>query len=109
MGYRKIGVGLPAEAETLLFITMSRPALVSTSLLSNKYREIFPQKQSGQRVKLTTRLHLVPRVKVRGALSPLTLYVFMAWCIIGLWENFQYWCLSNLPLIVSFNLWNVIR
>jgi hypothetical protein len=32
-------------------------------------------------VKLTTHLHLVPRSRMRGAISPLPQYVFMVWLI----------------------------
>jgi len=31
-------------------------------------------------VKLTTLLHLVPKSRMRGAISPLLQYTFMAWC-----------------------------
>jgi hypothetical protein len=31
-------------------------------------------------MKLTTYFHLVPRSRIRGAIPPLVLYVFMAWC-----------------------------
>jgi hypothetical protein len=33
-------------------------------------------------MKLTTHLHLVPRSRMRGAISPLPQYVFMAWCLV---------------------------
>jgi hypothetical protein len=33
-------------------------------------------------VELTTHLHLVPRLKMRGAIPPLPRYVFMAWYLI---------------------------
>jgi hypothetical protein len=33
------------------------------------------------RVNLTTRLHLVPRLRMRGAVPPLPQYVFMEWCL----------------------------
>jgi hypothetical protein len=33
-------------------------------------------------VKLTTHLHLVPRSRIRGAISPFFKYAFMAWCSI---------------------------
>jgi hypothetical protein len=33
-------------------------------------------------VKLTTRLHLVPRLRIRGAIPPLSQYVFMACCLV---------------------------
>jgi hypothetical protein len=40
-------------------------------LLSSGYRRLFSQGQSGRGVKLTTHLHLVPRLLMRGAVPPL--------------------------------------
>jgi hypothetical protein len=31
-------------------------------------------------VKLTSHIHVVPRLSIRGAIPPLPQYVFMAWC-----------------------------
>jgi len=39
-------------------------------------------------VKLTTHPHLVPRSRMRGAMPPLTQYVFMAWCLVKHRDNF---------------------
>jgi hypothetical protein len=36
-------------------------------------------------VKLTTHLHLVPRLGIRGATPPLHQYLFMVWCLIKQW------------------------
>jgi hypothetical protein len=36
--------------------------------------------ESGWAVKLTTHFHLVVRSRMRGAIPPIRLYVFMAWC-----------------------------
>jgi len=33
-------------------------------------------------VKLTTHLHLVPRLKMRGAIHALPQYSFMTWCLV---------------------------
>jgi len=33
-------------------------------------------------VKLTTHLHLVPMLRMRGAIPPLSQYVFMAWYLV---------------------------
>jgi hypothetical protein len=33
-------------------------------------------------VKLTTYFHLVPRIRMRGAIPPLPEYVFTAWCLV---------------------------
>jgi len=37
--------------------------------------------QSGRGVKLTTHLHLVQSLRMHGAISPLSQWVFMAWCL----------------------------
>jgi len=52
------------------------------SLLSRGYRRFFLQGLSGRGVKLTTHLHLVPRSRMCGALSPLPPYFSMAWCLV---------------------------
>jgi hypothetical protein len=51
-------------------------------LLSNENWGLSPRKQSGRTMKLTTHLHLVPRLKMREAVPPLLQYVFIAWCLI---------------------------
>jgi len=38
--------------------------------------------KSGRGVKLTTYLHLVPRLRMRGAIQPLPQYVLMGWCLV---------------------------
>jgi hypothetical protein len=37
--------------------------------LSNRHWVLFPQGQNGWSMKVTTHLHIVPRLKIRGALS----------------------------------------
>jgi hypothetical protein len=51
------------------------------SLLSNGCRGLFPWKQSGRDLKLTTPLHLVPRLRIRG-IRPLPTPLSMVWCLI---------------------------
>jgi hypothetical protein len=52
------------------------------NLLSNGYRwGSFPE-LSGRGVKMATHLHLVQRLRMRGAIPPLSKHVFMAWCLI---------------------------
>jgi hypothetical protein len=46
-------------------------------------------------VKLTTHLHLVPRSRMRGAIPPLPLYVFMAWYLVKHRDSFTF---------ISFNM-----
>jgi hypothetical protein len=43
-------------------------------------RGSFPAGKAVGFVKLTTHLHLVPRSRIRGAVTPLPQNVFMAWC-----------------------------
>jgi len=45
--------------------------------LQTDCRGLFLQEISGWGVKVTTRLHLVPRLRLGGALRPLPLYAFM--------------------------------
>jgi hypothetical protein len=47
----------------------------------------FPEGQSGRDVTLTAQLHLVPRLKMCGAITPLPQYVFIAWCVIKQWVS----------------------
>jgi len=39
-------------------------------------------RRRGRGAKLTTHLHLVPRLRKRGAIPPLPQYVFMTWCLV---------------------------
>jgi len=41
------------------------------SLLPNGYRRLFPRRQSGRSVWLTTYIHLLPRLRIYGAIPPL--------------------------------------
>jgi hypothetical protein len=50
------------------------------SLSTNGYHGLLLWGQSGQGMKLTTHLHLVSRLRIRGATLPLPQYAFMAWC-----------------------------
>jgi len=43
--------------------------------------------ESGLGVKLTTHLHLVPKLRMRGGLCPLLQYVYMVWCLIKQWMS----------------------
>jgi hypothetical protein len=48
---------------------------------------------SGRGVKLTTHFHLVPRLRVSGAIPPLLQYTFMAWCSVKAQNNFTFYIL----------------
>jgi len=58
-----------------IFSSTPRPDRLSgpLSLVPNGYRELFSWGLSGQDVKMTTQ-------RMRGAIPPLSQYVFMAWC-----------------------------
>jgi hypothetical protein len=58
------------------------------SLLSMGTGGSFPGGKAAGGVKLTTYLHVVPRSRMRGAISPLTQYAFMAWCLVKQRDNF---------------------
>jgi hypothetical protein len=53
--------------------------------LSNRYRG----KAAGN-LKLTTYLHLAQRLRMRGSITPLPQYVFMAWCLVKHRDNFTF-------------------
>jgi hypothetical protein len=57
-------------------------------------------------VKLTTHLYLVPRSRISGAIPPLTLYVFMARCLIKHRDNFTFTVLLMHLHIKMIPNWN---
>jgi hypothetical protein len=65
------------ELGIFLFTTVSTPALGTTQMGT---RGFFPGGYSGPGLKLTTHLHIVPRSRMYGGISPLPQYAFMAWC-----------------------------
>jgi len=84
-----------------LFTTVSRSALGPPSLLSilpNGYQGLFPWVESGRCVKLTTHLHLAPRLSMRGAIHPFPQHVFMVLCLVNNRDNFN---LRVVPLEVT--------
>jgi hypothetical protein len=46
--------------------------------------------QSGRGVKLTTHLHLVPSLRMSGAITPLPQYDFVAWCLVKHRDKFTF-------------------
>jgi hypothetical protein len=67
-----------------LFATGSRPGLVSTQHpMQCVGGGVFPRGLIDPGVELTTHLHLVPRLRIRGAIPPFSQYVFMAWCLVN--------------------------
>jgi len=67
------GFRFPARAVKEFFFSTSRPdrLWIPTSLLYNGNRGLFSREKSDWGVKLTTLLHLVPRLRMRGAIPPL--------------------------------------
>jgi len=64
---------------------------ILSSLLSNGYQGLFPRRLSCQRVKLTTNLNLMPRVKMRGAIPTFLQHVFIALWLVKQWSVFTAW------------------
>jgi hypothetical protein len=62
----------------------------------------FTRGWSGQGVKLTTQLYLVPSLRKRGAIPQIPHYVFMAWCLIRQREI----CLLRQKLINKYYYWH---
>jgi hypothetical protein len=73
-----------------LFATASRP-------LSSAYEGLLPPGVKRRGVKLTTNLHLVQSLRMRGAILPLPQYVFMAWCSVKHRDN----CSFTLPILIQ--------
>jgi hypothetical protein len=59
------------QGQGVFFFSSSPPRpdrlCAPSSLLSDGYRRLFPREYSGESVKLTTHLHLVPSLRMRGA------------------------------------------
>jgi hypothetical protein len=75
----------PVGAGSFLLVTASRAALGPT----RPPVQWVPVAHS-LGVGLTTRLRLVPRSGMRGAVLPLPQCVFMAWCLVGHRDNFTF-------------------
>jgi hypothetical protein len=64
--------------EILPFITASRPILGPTPSPMQGVPGLLPRGYSSRTVKLTTHLHLVPKLRICGAIPTLPQHVFMA-------------------------------
>jgi len=65
-------------AGTKYFYRPNIPALEPIILLFYGYRGFFPGDKGGRSVKSTTLFHLAPKLRVSGAIPPLSLYAFKA-------------------------------
>jgi hypothetical protein len=63
----------------------------------------FPGVKAAGGVKLTTHLHLAPRLRMRVAISPIPQYVFMAWCLVKHRDNFTFTLLDILIEVWVFS------
>jgi hypothetical protein len=71
------------------------------SLLSNRYQGLLPWGQSYRGVKLTTHPHLVPRLRMRGAILPLPQYAFTTWCSVKAQGQFYLFLYLYFRLIIT--------
>jgi len=67
---------------------VSRPALGPTQPPSKWVPRALSQGQSGRGIKLTTHFHLVPRLRMRGAIPPLLIMSSWWRCLVKHKENF---------------------
>jgi hypothetical protein len=76
-------------------IACSRDSSVSTETRLRTERQGFNSRQvefflCGQDMKLATHLHLLPNLRMRGAIFVLSQYAFMGWCLIKHRDNFTF-------------------
>jgi hypothetical protein len=64
---------------TFLAVLILLVSMMWPSLLLNGYRRLFHRVQSGRGVGLTTRFHLVSRLRVGGVILLAPLYAFLTW------------------------------
>jgi hypothetical protein len=85
-----LGFDSRRELGIFLFTTASRMALGPTDPASYPVitRGSFPGGKATGGVKPTTHLHLVPKSRMHGAITPLPLYVFMEWCLVKHRDNY---------------------
>jgi len=63
-----------------LFIILSKPVIGPLQPLASRYWDSFPGVKQ-PKCEADHHLHLVPRLRVYGALHPQLLYTFMVWCL----------------------------
>jgi hypothetical protein len=76
-GLEELGFESLQEQETYLFSKRPKPAVRTTLRPKQWGTEFFSPEQCGQDVMLTTHLHLVPKLRISGALLLLPLDVFI--------------------------------
>jgi hypothetical protein len=89
------GVWFPVGEEFLLHYCVQTGSGVHSASYSKGSEEFFPQRWSGWGVKLTTLVHLEPRLRMCGAIlvyygDQLITDVSMAWRLISHWHNFTF-------------------
>jgi hypothetical protein len=75
-----LGFGSQRRPGIFLFTTASRTALWPTQSPIQWVPRALSLGIKGRNVNLATRLHLVPRSRMRGNIPPLPQYACMAWC-----------------------------
>jgi len=77
--------------EYFLFSTISRPALGPTRPpIQWLPGALIPKDKAARSMKLTTHLHLVPSLRMLGAILLLPQYVLMAWCLVKKRDTFTF-------------------
>jgi hypothetical protein len=89
----RVGWGFDSWQGLKLF---SHHRVQTTDLLSNGYQELLLWGQSCRGVKLTTHLHLVTRLRMRGAILALPQYAFITWYSLKIKHRDKFHLLSKM-------------
>lgn len=73
----RVSASFPCGRKDFLLLTTPRPTMRSTSLLYSEYWGL-----SGRGGKVMAHRYTVPSLRMRQAVHPILLHVFMAWCSI---------------------------
>ena len=65
------GIRIPAGVSDFLYSKMSKPALGPTQPRTKRVSGDHPEAESGRGVRLTSHLHLVPRLRLSGVIPAL--------------------------------------
>jgi hypothetical protein len=102
---RGVGVRVPVGARCVSFPRRPVRFWGPLGLVSSEYLGLFPRRQSGRGLKLTTHLQLFPRSRVRGSIHPL--HYTSLWRIAYLVkyrDNFSYLSLQPLWALADFSV-----